>query len=65
MDHAHLLAYDCINGGAISDLLLSHHNWPLLLPEDHEGVEWLFHIRMVFVSLVEMLRETAVKRGSK
>lgn len=57
----YLLAHDCIDRGAVPDLLLGHHNGPLLFPEYHEGVQWLLDVRLRFLLLAEMLRQTAKK----
>lgn len=58
----HLLAYNSVNSSTVPDLLLSHHNWPLLFSEDHESIQWFFDIRMVFIRLVEGLCVTAKKQ---
>lgn len=58
----HLLAYNSVNSSTVPDLLLSHHNWPLLFSEDHESIQWFFDIRMVFIGLVKRLCVTAKKQ---
>lgn len=59
----YLLAHDCIDSGAVPDLLLGHHDGPLLFPEYHEGVEWLLDVRLRFFLLAEMLRQTVESSG--
>lgn len=58
----HLLANNSVNSSTVPDLLLRHHNWPLLFSEDHESIQWLFDIRMVFIGLVKRLCVTAKKQ---
>lgn len=57
----HLLTYNGVNSSTVPDLLLGHHNGPLLFSEDHESIQWFFDIRMVFIRLVERLCVTAKK----
>lgn len=58
----YLLAYNSVNCSTVPDLLLGHHNWPLLFSEDHESIQGFFDIRMVFIRLVKRLCVTVKKQ---
>lgn len=63
-NHTHcsyLLAHKCIDSGTVPDVVLGHHNGPLLFSEKHEGVQWFFDVRLGFLLLAELLSQTVSK----
>lgn len=49
---SHPAAKDRVDGGAVCDFHFSHHIFPLLLPEDHEGIQRLLDVGFTVVLLV-------------
>lgn len=63
--HTHHLAQNCVDSGAVPDLQLLHDLLPLLLPEDHEGVQRLSDVRTTVILLFGAISSSVVKQKKK
>lgn len=52
---SHPAAEDRVDGGAVRDFHFGHHIFPLLLSEDHEGIQGLLDVGFTVVLLVTFL----------